>query len=296
MSTGHTTYTTFHADTVDEVLKRFTTDPINVSKTLFTALDLISVQTQTKVQGQKVRRNKTITEINAYDAENNEISVQDIFQWQPEPDEFRQQGTSQKLQEIAFDRGWSREQLATELLKRRTILAYLIDNGLNTYTEVAATVQAFINDPETILTLIANEQLEESLADLREMESVLIDIDPDKEALVPRPEPGPDVRSEAEAVLETAEERILDDYRGREAADLVDALSTAVPAEDVTAMPGADPRMLPSADETAQNQLTAAVGGDRSDGPETLPLPAAEADETDSVSNETADGEITERD
>ena len=34
MSTGHTTYTTFHADTVGEVLKRFTTEPINVSKTL----------------------------------------------------------------------------------------------------------------------------------------------------------------------------------------------------------------------------------------------------------------------
>ncbi len=239
MSTGHTTYTTFHADTVDEVLKRFTTDPINVSKTLFTALDLISVQTQTKVQGQKVRRNKTITEINSYDAENDEISVQDIFQWQPEQDEFMQQGTSQKLQEIAFDRGWSREQLATELLKRRTILAYLIENDLNSYTEVAATIQAFINDPDTLLTLIANDQLEESLANLREMESVLIDIDPQKEALVPRPDPGPDVREEAQHVLEMADQRVFEEYRGRQANSLVDALDSATSSEDVTVTPGA---------------------------------------------------------
>ncbi|MEF8855266.1 MAG: type II/IV secretion system ATPase subunit, partial [Haloarculaceae archaeon] len=34
MSTGHTSYSTFHADTVGEVIKRFTTDPINVSKTM----------------------------------------------------------------------------------------------------------------------------------------------------------------------------------------------------------------------------------------------------------------------
>ncbi len=67
MSTGHTTYTTFHADSVDEVLKRFTTDPINVSKTMFTALDLVSIQTQTRVQGNKVRRNKSLTEINHYE-------------------------------------------------------------------------------------------------------------------------------------------------------------------------------------------------------------------------------------
>ncbi len=93
MSTGHTTYTTFHADSVDEVLKRFTTDPINVSKTMFTALDLVSIQTQTRVQGTKVRRNKSLTEINHYEAEHDEINVQDVYQWQAETDEFLKMGT-----------------------------------------------------------------------------------------------------------------------------------------------------------------------------------------------------------
>jgi len=91
-----------------------------------------------------------------------------------------QDGDSNTLEEIQFDRGWSNEKLQEELFKREVILAYLIKKGLNTYAEVAATVQAFINDPETILTLIANGQLEDSLEDLREMESVLIDVDPEK--------------------------------------------------------------------------------------------------------------------
>ena len=246
MSTGHTTYTTFHADTVDEVLKRFTTDPINVSKTLFTALDLVSVQTQTKVQGKKVRRNKTITEINSYDSENDEISVQDIYQWQPEEDEFRQHGNSKKLKEIAFDRGWSETQLEAERFERRTILAYLITNGLNTYTEVAATLQAYINDPETILTLIANGDLEESLEDLREMESVLIDVDSEKEALVPRPEPDEDVLAEADRILEAAESRIFEQYRGQSPGSLTEALPEAKPETDVTASGGSDGQILAS--------------------------------------------------
>jgi len=50
-----------------------------------------------------------------------------------------------------------------EAVQARSHPAYLIKKGLNTYAEVAATVQAFINDPETILTLIANGQLEDSL-------------------------------------------------------------------------------------------------------------------------------------
>ncbi|WP_249361373.1 type II/IV secretion system ATPase subunit [Haloterrigena sp. H1] len=123
MSTGHTTYTTFHADSVDEVLKRFTTDPINVSKTMFTALDLVSIQTQTRVQGRKVRRNKSLTEINHYDAEHDEINVQDVYQWQAETDEFLKMGDSNTLEGIQFDRGWSREKLEEELFKRPCLIA-----------------------------------------------------------------------------------------------------------------------------------------------------------------------------
>jgi flagellar protein FlaI len=233
MSTGHTTYTTFHADNVGEVLKRFTTEPINVSKTLFTALDLVSVQTQTRVQGTKVRRNKALTEINHYDPENDEINVQDVFQWQPERDAYQQIGNSNTLQEIKFDRGWSDEELDEALFVRRVILAYLIRNGLNEYAQVAATVQAFINDPETILTLVANDRLSESLEDLRTMESVLIDVDQDKEEMVPRPDPGDDVLAECDRILDEAEDRLFDEYRGEDAPDLALALGASDERRDV---------------------------------------------------------------
>jgi len=232
MSTGHVTYTTFHADTVGEVLKRFTTDPINVSKTLFTALDLVSIQTATRVQGRKVRRNRVLTEINEYNAENDEINVQDVFQWLPEHDEFQRQPASNTLEEIMFDRGWDRDTLESELFKRRVILAYLIDRELNSYTEVAATVQAFINDPETILTLLATDQLEDSLADLRGMESVEIDVDQDKEDLIPRPDPAPSVREQVDDILAKAREDLFPEYK-HGAADLQSALVDVEKVEDI---------------------------------------------------------------
>ncbi|MGM0606526.1 MAG: ATPase, T2SS/T4P/T4SS family [Halobacteriota archaeon] len=236
MSTGHTTYTTFHADTVGEVLKRFTTEPINVSKTMFTALDLVSIQTSTRVNGKKVRRNKSITEINHYDAENDEINVQDVFQWEAESDEFLRLGTSNTLESITFDRGWTNEELQHEQFEREVVLAYLIDRGLNTYTQVAATIQAYINDPETILALMANDELEASLEDLREMESVLIDIDPETEALVPRPEPGSKQAETAAQILSRADEELFDSYRGTVTDSVADALTGLAAAPDIDAM------------------------------------------------------------
>ncbi len=209
MSTGHTTYTTFHADTVEEVMKRFTTDPINVSKTLFTALDLVSIQSATRVDGSKVRRNMALTEVNGYDPETDEINVQDVYEWQAETDSFIKQTGATILEEIKFDRGWNQQKLDEELFKRKTVLSYLIKNNLNTYVQVGASIQAFMTDPDTILALIANKTLKENLEDLREMESVSIDVDPEKEALVPRPTGDDDLLSEVDGVLDEAEERLF---------------------------------------------------------------------------------------
>ncbi|WP_435195414.1 type II/IV secretion system ATPase subunit [Natronomonas sp. EA1] len=238
MSTGHTTLTTFHADSVGEVIKRFTTEPINVSKTMFTALDLVSIQTSTRVQGNKVRRNKSLTEINHYDPENDEINVQDVYQWQAETDEYLKMGQSNTIEEIMFDRGWTPAEVDREIFIRELVLAYLIEHGLNTYTQVAATLQAFINDPETVLTLMANDELERSLEDLREMESVSIDIDPDKEEMVPRPDPTEEGRETCRSIL-TEGESLLAEYEGNTLPGLMEVLELPE-AEDIEAAPAAD--------------------------------------------------------
>ena len=261
MSTGHTTYTTFHADSVGEVLKRFTTQPINVSKTMFSALDLVSIQTSTRVRGKKVRRTKSLTEINHYDAENDEINVQDIYQWQAEGDEFLKMGTSNTLEEIKFDRGWTTEQLNSEMFERRLVLAYLIDRGLNTYTQVAATVQAYINDPDTILALMANDQLEASLEDLREMESVLIDVDPETEALVPRPDPGEEQQAVATEILEAGEE-LFEEYRGRAGSSISEALDGMLDVPEAGADAATPDATEPGGPEPTPGELDAVDDAD----------------------------------
>jgi len=201
MSTGHTTCTTFHADSVDEVIKRFTTDPIRVSKTMFTALDLVCIQTSTRVGGERVRRNASITEINHYDAEHDEINVTDVFRWHAETDAFQQADDPSVLETIAAERGWDRSRLQDELDRRRKVLAYLIEHDHNSYAEVTAAVQAFMSDPAAVMSLIDADALSASLADLQTMESIHVDVDATTEAMTPRPTPTQAVRAEARAVL-----------------------------------------------------------------------------------------------
>lgn len=254
MSTGHTTYTTFHADSVSEVIKRFTTDPINVSKTLFTALDLVSIQTSTRVDGSKVRRNKVLTEINEYDSENDEINVRDVFQWQANSDEFMFHEDVNTVEEIMFDRGWDMDELEYNMFIRRVALAYLIKHDLNTYAEVASTLQAFIRDPETILALMKYNKLENSLNDLREMESVEINVDSDDEELVPRPSTPEDVEREADRILQQAEEEL---YPYLPTLDEIDIQSVKQKEPDAP-----NPEKDMEAVEELQDELQEMTGGD----------------------------------
>jgi flagellar protein FlaI len=211
---------------------------------MFTALDLVSIQTQTRVQGNKVRRNNNLTEVNHYDAENDEINVQDVYQWQAETDQFIKMGDSNTLDAIKFDRGWDQRRLDDEIFKREVILAYLVDNEISDYVRVAATIQAFINDPDTVLTLIANNHLEAALEDLREMESVDIQVDPEKEALVPRPTPDDETATEAGQILDEADERFFQELKGQVPTGLGGALEGMAEQEE-SITPSADSASSP---------------------------------------------------
>lgn len=159
------------------------------------------------------------------------------------------------------------------------LLAYLIQEGLNEYAQVAATAQAYINDPETILALVANDRLEEALEDLRGMESVIIDVDPDKEEMVPRPDPTEQVFAETEAILEAAREEdgVLTEYEGVTPDSLAAALSPDAADDDIVAeRRGLDAEALEAAIER--------VAGDPADGFGEFEPASAKADD------EVADG------
>lgn len=215
MSTGHTTYSTFHADNVGQVLRRFTTDPINVSKSIFSSVDLVSIQTSTRVDGNKVRRCKTISEIVEYNSEDDNIIVQDIYEWIAEDDMFRQTSGSNLMDQIKFDRGWSESDLTKETAERKVVLAYLIKNEFKSYKQVAATLQAYMTDPATVITLIAEDRLKESLEDLSKIETIDFRMDETLEDLNVRPSPDEKLVKQCEQILEENEDW-LSEYRNRD--------------------------------------------------------------------------------
>jgi len=159
MNTGHTTYSTLHADSVQTVINRLENDPINVPRAMVTSLDILWVQVLTKSGGERVRRARVISEIEGIDQRTGELDYSNTYLWDSTRDSFRENNSS-VLEDIREDRGWSQSELLEELRNRRRFLRFLQDEGVTDYRRFTAMVNKYYTDPEEVLNHIDNTEFE----------------------------------------------------------------------------------------------------------------------------------------
>ena len=148
MNTGHTTYSTIHAEDPQSVVSRLENEPINVPPVMLQALDIIVVQIQTRLGGKRVRRANTLVEIIGIDPQTKNLRINELFRWDPATDDFTQLGESHKLREIMKERAWTRDELMDELHRREKVLEWMVCEDTMDYRKVAEVLQAYNLDPE----------------------------------------------------------------------------------------------------------------------------------------------------
>ncbi len=151
MSTGHTTFSTMHADSVASAIHRLENPPISVPRTMIQALDIISIQAQIYVKGQRTRRSTKIVEITDIDPVTKNIRTNDIFVWNPMNDVIERVGESKALKDIETRRGWTTHELKAELVRRQKVLEYLSDTKITDFKAVATIIHAYEATPEKVM-------------------------------------------------------------------------------------------------------------------------------------------------
>jgi flagellar protein FlaI len=154
MSTGHTTYSTLHADSVNGVIHRLENPPINVPRPMIEALDIVSIQSQTYIGKRRVRRNEEIAEIVGLDPHSRMMRTSTIFQWDSVKDRHVLIGTSKALEDIRRKRGWKMAELQRELERRKSILEFMASNNITSFKDVSNIIHAYQADPEKAMRLL----------------------------------------------------------------------------------------------------------------------------------------------
>jgi flagellar protein FlaI len=150
MNTGHTTFSTMHADSVETVINRLENEPINVPRPMVQSLDLLLVQTLTRLDDERVRRSKTIGEVGNIDQRTGELDYASAYSWNVETDSFDRHDST-LLDEIRRDRGWTQTELRRELRNRERFLRVLADRGVNGYRQFTALVNEYYAHPDQVL-------------------------------------------------------------------------------------------------------------------------------------------------
>ncbi|MCX9085721.1 MAG: type II/IV secretion system ATPase subunit [Candidatus Methanoperedens sp.] len=151
MSTGHTTFSTMHADSVSSAIHRLENPPISVPRTMIQALNIISIQSQTFVNGKRARRNMKLVEITDIDPTTRNIKTNDIFVWDALTDKFNRVGESKALSEIMLRRGWNMADMKKELSYRQKILEFMVNNKISDFNAIATIIHDYQVAPEKVL-------------------------------------------------------------------------------------------------------------------------------------------------
>jgi flagellar protein FlaI len=152
MNTGHTTFSTMHAGSVDAAIHRLESEPLNVPRNMVQALNIISVQALVYHGTERVRRVQEIVEIAGIDPSTGNLRVNNVFMYDPVKDRFSYTGRSQIYSDIAEKRGWTREQLEDEIQVRKNLLEQMKTQGIWDYISVATIFHAYNIDPANVIT------------------------------------------------------------------------------------------------------------------------------------------------
>lgn len=156
MSSGHPCMSTFHAGSVDSVIKRLTTPPIELSSSLVESLDAIAIMTYAKKRGKSARRIKEVEEIISIDSETFEVETFKSVEWNPKDDTFVFNKNSFLLKKIARNKGIDLEEILKEIARRKAVLEWMTKRGKKDFTEVTGMINDYYKNPSKILQQVGS--------------------------------------------------------------------------------------------------------------------------------------------
>ncbi|MCS7135323.1 MAG: type II/IV secretion system ATPase subunit, partial [Candidatus Aenigmarchaeota archaeon] len=152
ISSGHPSLTTFHAGSIDTVIKRLTTPPIELSPSLVEALDVVVIMSHAKEKGKSARRIKEVEEIKTIDPDSLKVVANRVAEWNPTEDKFNFYGNSLAVEKICRLKGISIEEAWKEIAKRKTVLEWMLNSGIKDYKEVSALINEYYKNPDKVLS------------------------------------------------------------------------------------------------------------------------------------------------
>jgi flagellar protein FlaI len=157
MATGHTTFSTMHADSVKGMVNRLENPPINCPRILLTALRNVIIQTHARVGMDMVRRIKQLIEIVGFEPETNELISNTVYEWDQASDSFVFKGHSFLFDKIMEMKNLTHEELQQEFERRVDIVKYMVSKDIADHREIWGLIREYYKEPKGTAEMVRKE-------------------------------------------------------------------------------------------------------------------------------------------
>lgn len=155
MSTGHTTYSTMHADSMDLLVNRLESSPLNVPRILLTYLNTVVFSKFVSIENSVVRRITEVNEIAGFDNDTNEIVFNKVFSYDVSSNDHVYLGYSKLFNKIQSARGISEKRFFEEFEIREKLLAEMANKKIFDYMEFARVINAYYGNPANAFEMLS---------------------------------------------------------------------------------------------------------------------------------------------
>ena len=161
MHTGHSVYTTLHANTADETIRRLVNPPIEVPTTMLEAVHLNVVMFRNRKIG--VRRVLEIAEfIPEKRGERQSIRANVLYRWKPAADAIEKSAESIRLfDELSLHTGLTIDEMRKELYTKQNILEWMVQNNIREVESVGKIMAKYYVEPEEVEKAISKNKVPE---------------------------------------------------------------------------------------------------------------------------------------
>jgi flagellar protein FlaI len=150
MATGHLGMSTLHAESVEAVINRLESEPMNIPKPLIAMIDVVMVIARIEKEGKPARRATTTTEVLELDPKTKSIPTEEVFSWDPRDDKFVFSGYSSLLERQMKKVGVTKGKVKRELNRRKIVLEWMVHKGIRRHIDVANVIREYYANPERV--------------------------------------------------------------------------------------------------------------------------------------------------
>ncbi len=154
MATGHPGLATIHAESIDTLIDRLITQPINLPATLLEILDVVVFVSKVKIGDKSLRRVTAIDEIAAMDYKSKRPIINTFSRWDPKKDNFVIKNKSVVLKHIVDRGGIKKEDMEADIKNRAKVLEWLTKNRILKYRDVGKYLAQYNANPRKFLESI----------------------------------------------------------------------------------------------------------------------------------------------